>query len=376
MKSKVILLLCCALLIGAGVLNSQNADLSRIQSLRAELEQSRALLQNVESQEQNTSLALNRLQDHIRTQQNLLNALEDRQKKLLGMIGESDHQDTLLRAQIQSQRQAMLKRIVLIYRQGLDPSVVADQASGRGYLRAWVELKRLLNADLAQIRNYGQLIQKRKDAEQRAKLSLNDLSLQREEYASLQNQLRSQYSLQDQQFAMIRKSKDSLSLSILNRIQEERRLTDLVGRLDQNREKQGVAPLVSRMLQGRKCSPVQGRMTSSYGKVRDQKLETETFNTGIEIAASAGSPVVAARDGRVVSIKQQAGWGNTVILSHDGGYFSVYAHLAEINVQMGQEVGGCEQIASVAQDLHPHLSFHLYQNKQHIDPSSWVQGVK
>jgi murein DD-endopeptidase MepM/ murein hydrolase activator NlpD len=60
---------------------------------------------------------------------------------------------------------------------------------------------------------------------------------------------------------------------------------------------------------------------------------------GLQILASAGSPVRASRSGRVaVATRRLSGWGTAVVLDHDDGYLTVYAGLAQLLVAPGTDV--------------------------------------
>lgn len=85
-------------------------------------------------------------------------------------------------------------------------------------------------------------------------------------------------------------------------------------------------------------------------------------HTGIDIALSSGSAVVAARGGTVVqaSYGWNGGYGNIVTIDHGGGVKTRYAHLSGIGVSVGQSVGGGQYIGasgSTGRSTGPHLHF-------------------
>ena len=59
---------------------------------------------------------------------------------------------------------------------------------------------------------------------------------------------------------------------------------------------------------------------------------------GLDIAAAHGTPVLAARGGRVSFAGQDSVFGRLVILDHGGGVFTVYAHLSRIDVRPEDDV--------------------------------------
>ncbi len=109
--------------------------------------------------------------------------------------------------------------------------------------------------------------------------------------------------------------------------------------------------------------PVNGEVVSSFGARADGSR-----NDGIDIAAKRGSPVRAARAGRVhYAGNQLKSYGNIVIISHDNGWWTVYAHADDILVDEGQMVKKGDVIArvgssgDVTQSL---LHFEMRQGKE------------
>lgn len=72
--------------------------------------------------------------------------------------------------------------------------------------------------------------------------------------------------------------------------------------------------------------PVVGRITSGFGNRRDPFSGKKSFHCGIDISANSGQPIKAAADGRVIFSGWKPGYGNVVIIRHEGGYITVYAH--------------------------------------------------
>ena len=95
---------------------------------------------------------------------------------------------------------------------------------------------------------------------------------------------------------------------------------------------------------------------------------------GVDISAEKGSEVVAAGNGRVVSIVNQStpfGLGNYVEIEHDKGYRSRYAHLDEIKVTQGQKLKQGQVIGTVGTSgsaVAPHLHYEISKNSESIDP--------
>lgn len=117
--------------------------------------------------------------------------------------------------------------------------------------------------------------------------------------------------------------------------------------------------------------PTSGRVVRRYGEGLRGLPES-----GIAIAAPAGTEVYAAAPGTViaqVSADASAGsaWGNVLAISHPGGMVSWYAHLDSVFVQKGRRVSKGEPVGAVGTSgaaVRPELAFRLFRNERPINP--------
>jgi murein DD-endopeptidase MepM/ murein hydrolase activator NlpD len=119
--------------------------------------------------------------------------------------------------------------------------------------------------------------------------------------------------------------------------------------------------------------PMRGRILSGYGpKTGGQR------NDGVDIAASTGDPVRSAAAGEVIYAGNSVpGFGNLILIRHEGGWVTTYAHLANIDVKMrqmvtqGQQIGEAGQTGGVDQpQLHFEVRYtpNLKDRARPIDP--------
>ena len=117
--------------------------------------------------------------------------------------------------------------------------------------------------------------------------------------------------------------------------------------------------------------PVTGWLTSAFGKRTDPFTRKNAFHNGIDIAASFGSPIMATADGFVSHVKREKIGGNVVIISHGGGYTTVYCHLSKFKVKPGQKVKRGDVIGLIGQtgkSLGPHLHYEVRVNGTPVNP--------
>ena len=108
------------------------------------------------------------------------------------------------------------------------------------------------------------------------------------------------------------------------------------------------------------------RMSSNYGQRWGKQHE------GIDLAAPIGTEILAAKDGVVLYASNTVkGYGNMVVVSHDGDLLTAYAHAQVLLVQKGDRVRAGQPIARVGQTGHataPHLHFEVRQGQVPKNP--------
>jgi murein DD-endopeptidase MepM/ murein hydrolase activator NlpD len=117
--------------------------------------------------------------------------------------------------------------------------------------------------------------------------------------------------------------------------------------------------------------PLRGRLTSRYGYRRDPFTGKRAFHRGIDIANRVGSRVHAAQGGRILFTGARSGYGNVVIIEHQFGYKTLYAHLDAVEVSKGQLVKSGQIIGKVGnsgRSTGPHVHFEIWLKNRTIDP--------
>lgn len=130
-------------------------------------------------------------------------------------------------------------------------------------------------------------------------------------------------------------------------------------------------------LEGRLEPPVEAPVVRKFGRVVDAQFLTKTRRTGIDFAAPAGTAVRAVAPGEVRFAGWFRGYGKLVILDHGENYFTVFGHLEDIRVEVGDGVKGGRVIATVGESgslLGPRLYFEIRHGSEPLDPERWLQS--
>jgi len=120
--------------------------------------------------------------------------------------------------------------------------------------------------------------------------------------------------------------------------------------------------------------PLQGKVVSGFGQRSDG-----THNDGVNVAAPMGTDVHAAEAGIVAYAGDELkGYGNLVLLRHDNGWVTAYAHGDEILVKRGDRVKRGQVIAKAGrsgQVDQPQLHFELRQGQKPVDPTPFMEKM-
>ena len=112
------------------------------------------------------------------------------------------------------------------------------------------------------------------------------------------------------------------------------------------------------------------RITSTFGPRQNPVTGINGVHQGIDMAAPEGTPVYAAREGKVSEQGQDPILGSYIIISH-GTWISIYGHLSKIDTVLNQQVNSGSligRVGSTGQSTGPHLHFELRQNGTAQDP--------
>jgi murein DD-endopeptidase MepM/ murein hydrolase activator NlpD len=122
--------------------------------------------------------------------------------------------------------------------------------------------------------------------------------------------------------------------------------------------------------------PVSGPITSPFGMRLHPVYGRPILHAGIDIAAATGTTIAAAADGRVIVAGTQGDCGKMVAIDHHGGLSTIYCHMSQIFVGVGQDVQRGQAIGAVGMTgdaTGPHVHFQVMQDGHPVDPMSFLR---
>ena len=108
--------------------------------------------------------------------------------------------------------------------------------------------------------------------------------------------------------------------------------------------------------------PARGWLTSGFGSRVNPFTHTEQFHEGIDISNDVGAPIIAPADGIVVQIIEKDGYGRVLVIDHGMGIQTVYAHVSQFFISLGENVVRGQKIAAVGntgRSTGPHLHYEV-----------------
>jgi len=126
--------------------------------------------------------------------------------------------------------------------------------------------------------------------------------------------------------------------------------------------------------------PVQGWISSEFGWRHPFRTRTggrsSAWHTGIDIASSKGTPIIAAGNGKVVSSGYMSGYGKTLIIDHGNNIETLYAHCSKLYVKKGDTVSRGDIIAAIGstgRSTGPHIHFEVKVNGVRKNPLDYIK---
>jgi murein DD-endopeptidase MepM/ murein hydrolase activator NlpD len=128
--------------------------------------------------------------------------------------------------------------------------------------------------------------------------------------------------------------------------------------------------------------PMMGELdsTSGFGMRADPFLRAPAMHTGLDIRADTGEPARATAAGTVTVAGWNGGYGKMVEVDHGNGFATRYAHLSQIDVEVGQPIRIGQvvgKVGSTGRSTGPHLHYETRVDGDAVDPQKFLRaGVR
>jgi septal ring factor EnvC (AmiA/AmiB activator) len=274
---------------------------------------------------------------------------------------------------------AMSSRAVALYKAGsAGPVRLLFAADGlRDMLSRLNTLKLLLGHDIDLLERHRVESAALIEAEARAREALESRDEALAQLRERSDQLKREREAKRKLVARLHKDRTSERAALVELETASRALEETLASLRQTpvRKSERLGPPFE-SLRERLAPPVEAPIATSFGRVVDAEFKTETFQSGVEFDAPLGVAVEAVAAGQVRFAGWFRGYGKLVILDHGGEYFTISGHLADIRVEVGDEVKSRGVIGTVGDTgslSGPRLYFEVRHGREPQDPRKWLR---
>jgi len=351
----------------------------RLRKIRDEIRQVEKKIAASKKKESTVLYTIHNIDIDIDLAQSLILNLSNEQKKREREISRIERDLDETKAELERLQGLLSKRLVTAYKHGRVQDIellLTARSLNDGLL--WLEYqKRLAENDL---RNYINIKEKRERIARDKNLLTLELNKKK---TALTDRLREEGKLKKKKTKrqnVLYQIRQDASL-LKRRLQEKENAAKEIKRLITNMERNSTPlPMLKpetpfSELKGRMLWPTAGKVVARFGRYRHPQLKTITENIGIDIQAPAGKAVQVVASGKVTVITWQRGRGNILIVSHYGGYYSVYTHLQEIDVNLMEEVKLGQVLGTVGESGSingPLLHFEIWKGTSKLNPELWL----
>lgn len=400
---------CAAALLGALVVVLAAASPAAGQGEEAELEAQRARLERLQREirekreeaarlgrtESSVVRELRQVEKELEVTQRLVRTLEDQIEERSGEIRRVTVDLARAQDELAVKRRLLARRLRSIYKLGkygnfeilLKAGSFPEVLSRYKYLRLVAEQDRRLVDRIARLEarirsDRGVLETARTTLARAREERVSQAAALSESERDRERMLRRVKSQRDEQLAAARQLEQETERirSVLATL--ERRRAEREARARREAEAAGRSPPEPRASTltgdyGALAWPVEGEIIERFGRSRHPVYNTEVVNNGIDIRAPQGTPVRAVEAGEIVYADWNGGYGQMVIVDHDGGYYSLYAHLARVDVAVGQRIAPRHVLGTVGETgslVGAKLHFEIRQGGRAVDPIGWLRS--
>jgi len=362
-----------------------------LQKIRDELATHKIQLEKAKNKEKSLLSKLEETEKDISLTTKLVKQLKREQSLKEQQIEQTKSSINRLSGNLKSLKENFARRIVHIHKQGdyNDWELILTSQSLNQAIYRYKYLRTISDIDKKSATNIRLNISAINNKKMQLITELKDQEKIINEKKERQSTLSKQKQQRDRQLRIAQKDKSSLIAQIKVKEKAAAQLLNLISDLEKEREKRRQELERQRQLAGIRAEnpflesrgklewPVTGQIVSKFGMQKHPILKTVTENSGIDIKVRKGTPVRAVLDGVVTTITYIRGFGNTIIIDHGSGFYTVYSHVENMNVFEKEYITRNTIIAEVGDSgslSGALLHFEIWSNRTKLNPEEWLAG--
>ena len=359
-----------------------------INALKNEIEQLRSKIKKTESRERSTARRISSLDEEIALTSRLVQSLKREEKKTRSRITQLKEDLLKNENELEILRVRYEQRVVNSYLKGriTDLERVFSSTTWRQAMYRTHYLKIISDIEKKMTKQIEKLLIGISQQKLELEAALRGNLILKRDKEKQMSSYRNMRINREQELSRIRFDKKALALyvnekeaglkqleNIIKKILEDRARFEREERIRQ--QQQALKTKSFSALKGRLPWPANGRIIAKFGRQWNPKLKTTTENPGIDIKGQPGSAIRAIIGGVVTTITYIRGYGTTIIIDHGGGFYTVYSHVTNIQINVDSEVRNGDVIAYMGDSGSINgskLHFEIWGKGQKLNPELWL----
>ncbi len=353
-----------------------------LEKLRKEIGENEKKLKELSKRESDVLAEIYHIEKKIDLTDRLITELESDIDKRRKELEDLDQRIQNVRGDLSEREKTFFRGLRELYkRRQIHPlEVIFSSSTVTSAIRRIHFMKRIAEEDKRHIDEYAGLTEELGQVRDERSTKLAEISTRMDEVRREKESLIASEKKKEKLHASVKKQKTEREKALEQLRQETKQLESLISNLEKKRvkaverERLGMYNLDKAI--GIMRWPVEGNVITPFGKRYNPDLGTEVISNGIDIEATKGSTVHAVAPGKIEFSDWWQSYGKMVIVSHSQGYYSLYAHLSRVLVNVGSDVKEGDVIGEVGDTGSlegPYLHFEIRRGRQAVDPLVYLR---
>lgn len=378
-KLRILLLAMVVAIVAPAIAAELDEKTQELSDLRSRISEHQQQVQRLDSQEKGELQRLNELGQEMALTTDLLRGLDAREGALQDEIGSLEEEIAIADARIEGRRGRLAERLRQMYKESRSrpASRLLEAKSVKGVALRWRWTTYLAHAERSLMSEVRQAQEASLGGRAELEQGLAEVQLMQSEASDRRARLEELQADREGQLSQVRSTRSAQRRLLADLEASAEKLEELLAELDRHRQQGGSAgDGVFETQRGQLLWPTDGEIIRAFGKSVHPDFKTVVVNKGIHIAAPAGSAVRAVAGGLVDFVDWLPGYGRCIILSHGGGYYTLYAHSSVVFPRKGVIVERGEIIAEVGDTGSlegDQLYFELRKGRDALNPMDWLE---
>jgi len=354
----------------------------QIQLLQASIKKNNEEIQKVTSQEKTTGQLLSITRKNIKDSRNLITAYDKKLNLYSLQLTNLQNAVDKNNKEIVTIKDNYKERSINIYKKKntkMNSSIfTANSLSQAVYRIKYYNILSNINQEMLDKLKTTQFYNEKKKIE--IKQLLNNVNSDKKSKENELNSLDQKKKYQEELLIKLQKEKQSIQTEITKQNTQINALEQLRKTILEQKKQYDIEQLDQlkkiksniKEFKGKLIWPVDGKIVKGFGPQWNSKLNTTLHNPGVDITANPTASVRSVFDGLVTTITFISGYGTTVIVDHDDGYFTVFTHLDNLLVTKNMLVKEGQKIGFISKESQV-VHFEIWGNNQTLNPKEWLK---